>query len=285
MQSTWHAHIGSTGELLSADAVRDRSDPPDSAAAPPSRGVRAHNRACLWWGLPPRLPRPRVTIYEGTRINTLAQSKSGRVRATAPYGSVTAENVALATNAAPSLLRRLRLYTVPVGDYAILTELLSPEHRASLGWEGREAMTDGGNQFHYFRLTMDKRPLWGGYDVIDLDGSAQGPEARPAPANIHKFTTKLIHTFPGLSGIRVSHTWAARSIPPRASTPSSALPFAAGWRTRSATPASGSKPPDSAPTSYSTCWPANRHNAPGSPWCGPNRSCSHPNRCATSASN
>ena len=34
-----------------------------------------------------------------------------------------------------------------------------------MGWDGREGLTDAGNQFHYYRRTLDDRVLFGGYDA------------------------------------------------------------------------------------------------------------------------
>ena len=83
-----------------------------------------------------------------------------------PYGRVLAHQVALGTNVFPSLVRRVRPYTVPVYDYALTTEPLSAAQLDAIGWRGRQGLGDSANQFHYFRLTADNRILWGGYDAI-----------------------------------------------------------------------------------------------------------------------
>ncbi len=51
-------------------------------------------------------------------------------------------------------------------DFALVTEPLTDEQMASIGWSGREGVADSGNQFHYYRLTKDNSILWGGYDTI-----------------------------------------------------------------------------------------------------------------------
>ena len=97
-----------------------------------------------------------------------------------------ARQAVLATNAFPPLLRRLRLMTVPVYDHVLMTEPLSAEQLASIGWAGREGLADAGNLFHYSRLTRDDRVLWGGYDAVyhwgsRIDrGARAGPHARAA---------------------------------------------------------------------------------------------------------
>ena len=82
------------------------------------------------------------------------------------HGTVTTDRVVLATNVFRSLLRRNRLMTVPVYDYVLMTEPLSSDQMASIGWSGRQGLTDLANQFHYIRLSADNRILFGGYDAI-----------------------------------------------------------------------------------------------------------------------
>lgn len=63
----------------------------------------------------------------------------------------------LATNAYRPLLKRLRLMTVPVYDYALMSEPLTAQQRDSIGWVNGEGISDSANQFHYYRLTRDGR--------------------------------------------------------------------------------------------------------------------------------
>ena len=81
------------------------------------------------------------------------------MRVQTPHGSVRAAKVLLATAAAPPLLRAIGAYVVPVWDYALMTEPLPADVRASLGWARRQGIGDAGNQFHYYRLTSDERLL------------------------------------------------------------------------------------------------------------------------------
>ena len=54
--------------------------------------------------------------------------------------------MALGTNAFAPLLRRLSPYVVPVWDYVLVTEPLSPDRRADLRWRNRQGVGDAGNQ-------------------------------------------------------------------------------------------------------------------------------------------
>ena len=90
----------------------------------------------------------------------------------------------LASNAFPALLKRLRPYTVPVYDYALMSEPLSAEQLAAVGWKNRQGLADAGVFFHYFRISEDDRILWGGWDGIYHWRNGIRPALRPAPRDL-----------------------------------------------------------------------------------------------------
>ena len=63
-----------------------------------------------------------------------ASARRRRARCARRTAGCAARRVALGTNAFPPLLRRLRPYVVPVYDYALMTEPLTAEQRAAIGW-------------------------------------------------------------------------------------------------------------------------------------------------------
>jgi glycine/D-amino acid oxidase-like deaminating enzyme len=132
-------------------------EPHDTALVDPAR---------LSWGLADAAEALGVRIHEHTAVSRISRSGAGLDVRTTAGPVLHARHVALGTNAFPSPVRRLRLYTVPVYDYALMTEPLSAEQLASVGWSGRQGLDDMTNQFHYYRLTSDQRILWGGYDAI-----------------------------------------------------------------------------------------------------------------------
>jgi len=115
--------------------------------------------------------------------------------------------VALGTNAFPALVKRVRWHTVPVYDYALMTEPLSAEQLASIGWRHRQGIDDCGNQFHYYRLTADNRILWGGYDAIYHFGRVMRSSYDQRPATFARLAEHFFTTFPQLEGIGFSHRW------------------------------------------------------------------------------
>ncbi|MFF3401177.1 NAD(P)/FAD-dependent oxidoreductase [Streptomyces sp. NPDC002659] len=200
--------LGFTGlELLDQDAVRAEVNSPTFLGGLwDRRGVAMLHPAKLAWGLKQACLDLGVRIYENTRGQQLAASGTGMAVRT-PYGRVFARQVALGTNVFPSLVKRVRAYTVPVYDYALMTEPLSPEQLAAIGWKRRQGLGDSANQFHYFRITADHRILWGGYDAIYPYGGRVSAEMDHRPETYLKLAEHFFRCFPQLEGLRFSHAW------------------------------------------------------------------------------
>lgn len=200
------AEVGHTLTLLGEQAVRERVSSPTYRGALFDPDCALVEPARLAWGLREACLRAGVRIAEHTRVESLAAGPGGMELRTAA-GVVTGRQVVLATNAAPSLLRRLRLMTVPVYDYALMTEPLSAEQRAAIGWAGREGISDRTNRFHYYRTTRDGRILWGGYDAIYHFASRQGAAYEQRPETFATLAENFFATFPQLEGLRFTHRW------------------------------------------------------------------------------
>ncbi|NNN00197.1 MAG: FAD-dependent oxidoreductase [Acidimicrobiaceae bacterium] len=169
-------------------------------------GTALVDPARLVWGLEQACISLGVKIFENSKVEWL-EDVDDAVRVHTPYGAVTAARVALATNVFPSLVRSARKYIVPVYDYALVTEPLSEAQLADIGWQGREGISDAGNQFHYYRLTNDNSILWGGYDTIY---KFRGKVRREYEFNADTYATLAKHfleTFPQLAGIKFTHAW------------------------------------------------------------------------------
>ena len=108
----------------------------------------------------------------------------------------------------PAPIRRwcaaIRRYVVPVYDYALMTE---PVDLSSIGWKHRQGIGDGGNQFHYYRLTTDNRILYGGWDAVYRYGGPVGPRHDDHDATFATLSQHFFHTFPQLEGTRFTHRW------------------------------------------------------------------------------
>ncbi|MFG2869952.1 NAD(P)/FAD-dependent oxidoreductase [Streptomyces sp. NPDC048338] len=199
--------LGDGLELLDRDAVRAEVDSPTFLGGLwDRRGVAMLNPAKLAWGLKRACRELGVRIFENTPGLELVPVGAGMGVRT-PYGRIVARRVALGTNVFPSLVKRVRPYTVPVYDYALTTEPLSPGQLASIGWKNRQGLGDSANQFHYFRITADDRILWGGYDAIYPFGGRMNAAMDHRPETYLKLAEHFFQCFPQLEGLRFSHAW------------------------------------------------------------------------------
>lgn len=163
--------------------------------------------AKLAWGLADAAERLGVTVHEHTPVSRVRRDRRRGVRAVCDGGVVTADRVVLATAAARPLLRRNRLSVVPVFDYALMTEPLTPEQLTAIGWSGREGLADVGNRFHYIRRTVDDRVLFGGWDAVYHFGSDDDPRHHVADDEFALLADHLVQMFPALDGVGISHAW------------------------------------------------------------------------------
>jgi glycine/D-amino acid oxidase-like deaminating enzyme len=101
----------------------------------------------------------------------------------------------------------VRPFILPVYDYVLVTEPLDASQLASIGWRGRQGISDSGNQFHYYRLTADSRILWGGYDAIYHFGNGIDDQFDQRPDTFDTLAHQFFSTFPQLEGVRFTHRW------------------------------------------------------------------------------
>ncbi|MFJ4900749.1 NAD(P)/FAD-dependent oxidoreductase [Streptomyces sp. NPDC088727] len=207
----WHQELERRGfggvEFLDGDALRAHVDSPTFLGGLwDRRGVAMLHPAKLAWGLKQACLDLGVRIYEHTRGLELARTGTGMAVRT-PGGRVLARRVALGTNIFPSLVKRVRPYTVPVYDYALMTEPLTAEQLAAIGWKNRQGLGDSANQFHYFRLSADNRILWGGYDAIYPYGGRLSAALDQRPETFLKLAGQFFECFPQLAGVRFTHAW------------------------------------------------------------------------------
>ena len=199
--------LGLELEFLDREALRSLVDSPTYLAGVlDRRGTALVNPARLAWGLRQACLDRGVRIHEGTRVTGVDADGAG-MRLTTAGGSVRAAQVALATNAFPPLLRRISQYVVPVYDYVLVTEPLTAQQRAVIGWSGEQGIGDAGNQFHYYRVTADGRILWGGYDAEYHWNNGFGPHLENDHESYLRLATHFFDTFPQLRGVRFTHAW------------------------------------------------------------------------------
>jgi glycine/D-amino acid oxidase-like deaminating enzyme len=198
---------GGCAEVLSGEAVRAQVHSPTYLGAVWTRGGTALvHPGQLAEGLRRAALAAGVRIYEHSPAHGLVVDGAG-VRVACAAGAVRCRRVLLATSAYPPLLGAMRRQIAPVYDYVLMTEPLSPEQMASIGWEGRQGIDDGANQFHYYRLSRDGRILFGGYDAVYRYGGPVSDRFDVHDATFARLSQHFFTVFPQLAGVRFSHRW------------------------------------------------------------------------------
>ena len=151
-------------------------------------------------GLAAAAARAGAAIVTGSGVISITRQPDGwRVRTSG--GDVEARDVLVATNgytngASPALQRRL----VPIGSYIIATEPLDEGVAVSLLPRRRMAF-DSKHFLYYFRVTADRRLLFGGRAEF---GRPNPDTTRRAAAILRKGMTSV---FPELGGVRIDYAW------------------------------------------------------------------------------
>ncbi|MEI6405824.1 MAG: FAD-dependent oxidoreductase [Actinomycetes bacterium] len=192
---------------LNQDETRARLNSPTYKGAlfdPDS--VAICDPARLAWGLRDVALSLGVRIFEHSKVEWI-DDNSKSVTAHTALGTVTAPRVLLATNAYPPLLRRLKYLIVPVYDSVLVTQPLDAQQKSDIGWSGSEGISDAGNQFHYYRPTVDGRILWGGFDATYHYRSGFGPQHEHSMKSWPKLADHFFTTFPQLEGLKFEYAW------------------------------------------------------------------------------
>jgi glycine/D-amino acid oxidase-like deaminating enzyme len=139
-----------------------------------------------------------ATIYEQSPV--VAIDRGSRPRAVTENGSVKADAIVIAGNAYHHLERKLRGIMFPVNSFIVATEPLSEDVVAEINPHD-VAICDPNFILEYFRLSADKRLLFGGR----LNYFGDDPKVIEA-----KHRKKITRHYPQLSNIRIDYAWGGK---------------------------------------------------------------------------
>jgi glycine/D-amino acid oxidase-like deaminating enzyme len=148
-----------------------------------------------------------VRVYQRSGVEGLRAAGAG-VELRTNAGSVRARRAVLATSAythglLPHVLHRF----IPLYDYILVSEPLTGDQRAMIGWRGREGVTDGRTFFNYYRLTRDDRILWGTSEAAYFSGNRVGPQYDHSPAHYAALRASFRRHFPALVSLEFPYAW------------------------------------------------------------------------------
>ena len=136
-----------------------------------------------------------ATIYEQSPVLNI--EKNNRPRVVTQQGSVTADAVVIAGNAYHALEQKLRGIMFPVNSFIIATEPLSEEMVKTVNPKDL-AVCDPNFVLEYFRLSADKRLLFGGrINYFGSDPEVIKKNLRP----------RLLKIYPQLENIGIDYAW------------------------------------------------------------------------------
>ena len=147
--------------FLTADEARAELNSPLYLAGVHDPGWGSVNPIGLVDGLRREAGRLGVKFFERTRVNGFTRT-AAQMRVQTPSGAVTADKLILATNAfTHHVLPQLLRWFIPVYDYILVSEPLTANQLAAIGWRRRQVVVDFRTFFNYYGLTADNRILWG----------------------------------------------------------------------------------------------------------------------------
>jgi glycine/D-amino acid oxidase-like deaminating enzyme len=170
---------------------------PDGACLHPGRLVRGLARA---------VERRGATIYEQTEV-TAFKSGSGAALRT-PGGEIRARRaVVLAGEAYLTRLPQLHRALVPMYSLIGLTEPVPEDRWNDIGWRAHETVSSQRLTVDYLTRTADGRILFGSRGAPYRFGSLISDDQDRHAATHARIQQSLVHWFPSLEGIRMTHAW------------------------------------------------------------------------------
>jgi len=183
------------GEEIGSDIYHGGLVDEASAGLNPARYVAGLARAALKAG---------AALYERTPvegIDRMTQQAVAGCRVRTARGAMWAREVFVATSgytgrATPSLQRRI----IPIGSYIIVTEPLPKELELEVSPRNR-MIYDSKNYLYYYRLTPDRRMLFGGRAAF----FPETPNTLRASERILR--RGMLTVYPQLRGVQVDYVW------------------------------------------------------------------------------
>jgi glycine/D-amino acid oxidase-like deaminating enzyme len=201
-------HLGLQGyAYLTRDQVRARLDSPLYLGGVQVRGGGILDPVKLVDGLRHEARRLDVRVHERSRVESLRQAGAG-VELRTVGGMLRSPRVVLATSAyTHQLLPQVTRRFIPLYDYILVSDPLTPGQRALIGWRGREGVTDGRSFFNYYRLTTDGRILWGTSEAAYYRGNRVDRSCDHSPPHYAALRASFRHHFPALDSLDFPYAW------------------------------------------------------------------------------
>jgi glycine/D-amino acid oxidase-like deaminating enzyme len=199
--------------LLDAEETAGRVRITDARGALYNPHCATIHPARLARGLARAVERLGGEIFERTPVTDYESGASPKL--VTDSGEVRARTVVLAGEAYLARLRKLRRQVLPIYSLIVLTEPLSEERWAEIGWEGRDCVASNRYTVDYLSRTADGRILFGGRGAPYHYGSRIEDEYDRHEPTHEMLRRTAREWFPALEGARFTHAWGGPLAVPR----------------------------------------------------------------------
>lgn len=196
-----------TFRSLTAEETRAEIHSPLYRGAVAVTGGGILDPARLTDGLRGEAERLGVRVYERSEVQSVAGSDAGvAIRANGVV--LKARRAVFATSAyTHHLLPRIRHRFIPLYDYIMVSEPLTPAQWEVIGWQRRQGVTDGRTFFNYYRPTRDGRVLWGTSEATYYRGNRVDASCDHSPEHYASLKASWRRHFPDLATIEWPFAW------------------------------------------------------------------------------
>ncbi len=158
-------------------------------------------------GLAREARRLGATIHERSPVVALEPEEAG-VRVRTEQGAVRAPTCVLGTSAyTHTLLPLTRFRFLPLYDYVLVSERLSPSERELIGWRGGQGVNDARSFFNYYRMTADGRVLWGTSDAAYYPPNRVDLACDHSERHYRELRESFAAHFPALAELEFPYAW------------------------------------------------------------------------------
>jgi len=103
----------------------------------------------------------------------------------------------------PGVTRRF----IPLYDYVLVSEPLTPAQWELIGWRNRQGITDGRTFFNYYRPTPDGGVLWGTSEATYYPGNRVDSSCDHSPRHYQSLRASWRRHFPQLADLEFPYAW------------------------------------------------------------------------------
>jgi glycine/D-amino acid oxidase-like deaminating enzyme len=200
-----HLGLGHYFEVLGPEETAERVRVTDVVASLFTPQCAVIHPAKLVRGLAETVERRGATIYEQTPVTSFVPGPNPRL--VTPRGEVRAKAVILAGEAYLSQLPGKQRDILPLYSLIVLTEPLTEEQWATIGWRNRELIASSRYTVDYLQHTADGRIMFGGRGAPYKMNSQITDELDRHEATHQMLRDQALKWFPALEGVRFTHAW------------------------------------------------------------------------------